>query len=70
MVCINQNLFSLPKSNYPINGFEGLTPKAMHELLYAPYDETKSPMVLNRNIDTQSINQVRFYNDIILYKVT
>jgi len=52
------------------NGFEGLTPKAMHELLYAPYDETKSPMVLNRNIDTQSINQVRFYNDIILYKVT
>jgi len=67
MVCIKQNFFSRPKDNYPIDDFEGLIPKAMHELLCAPYDETKSPMVINRNIDIPLVNQVKFYNYIILY---
>ena len=47
--------------------FEGLTSNEMRGLLCSPYDEDKSLLRLNTEIDNKLIGQVQFYNHILQY---
>lgn len=64
---MSQDRFNLPTNRYPLDGFEGFTPNEMHGLLYSPYDEDKSPLILSTEIHNHLIAQVQFYNNIIQY---
>lgn len=67
MVPIYSDRFNLPTDRYPLDDFEGFSPNEMHGLLYSPYDEEKSPLVLNTGIDDKLISQVRFYDHIFRF---
>ncbi len=47
--------------------FEGFSPINMHGLLYSPFDEKKSPLILANEIDEKLISNVKFNNHIINY---
>jgi len=42
--------------------FEGFTSSEIGVLLYFPFDEKKSPLLINSDIDENLINKVQFYN--------
>jgi hypothetical protein len=64
MVFMGQDRFNFPINRYPLDDFEGFTPNEMHGLLYSTFDKEKSPLILNPEINSKLIAQVRFYNHI------
>ena len=67
MVTMIHNELNLAINRYPLDDFEGFSPHEMYGLIYFTYDEEKSPMILNVEIDDQQISQIKFINDIIQY---
>ncbi len=67
MITMTQDRFNLSINRYPLDDFEGFTPNEMHGLLYSPYDEKKSPLILSTEIDEHLIYQTEFYNHITQY---
>lgn len=59
--------FDISTNYYPLDDFEGFTPNEMDGLLRTPFDESKSPLILNRDIDDCLVTQVEFYNHITQY---
>lgn len=57
----------LKYNNTPLDEFEGFSPNDMRNLLYSPFDEKTSPMVINTEIDNKLIENVAFYKHIIQY---
>lgn len=48
-------------NRYPLDDFEGFTPNEMHELIYHPFDNDSSPVVLNTNMDANLVSNAQFY---------
>ena len=53
--------FTLPMNRYPLDDFEGFTPNEMHELIYRPFDNDSSPLIMNTDMDDNLIPDVQFY---------
>ena len=59
--------FKHAANNCPVDDFEGFTAYEMHGLLYFPFDEKKSPLSLNTEVESKLISKSSFYNHIIKY---
>ena len=51
----------------PPGGFERFSPHEMHGLIYTPFDEAQSPLRLNKNLDANLLNQIKFFSDLLLF---
>ena len=58
----NMDYFSLSSNENPKDDFEGLSPNQMQGLLYSPFEEAKSPLSFNSNVDDNMISKVIFVN--------
>ena len=48
-------------NRYPLDDFEGFTPNEMHELIYRPFDNDSSPLIMNTDMDTDLVSDAQFY---------
>lgn len=67
MCDMHQDSFDLPINRSPLDDFEGFTPDDMHGLLYLPYGEDKSPLILNHEVNEELIKKVPFLKHISQY---
>lgn len=67
MIDIRSEVFALPGAGEPLDDFEGFTPAQMHGLLYSPYDEQRSSLRLNNNLDPAAIQESWFYTDTVRF---
>lgn len=59
---------SFLKQNFPPpGGFERFSPHEMHGLIYTPFNETLSPLRLNKELNTNHLEQIKIFSDLMLY---
>ena len=57
----------LAKNFPPPGGFERFSPYEMHGLIYSPFDEAQSPLRLNKDLNANQLDQIKFFADLMLY---
>jgi len=59
---------SFLKQNFPPpGGFERFSPHEMHGLIYTPFDEAQSPLRLNKDLNANQLDQIKFFSDLMLF---
>jgi len=48
-------------NRYPLDDFEGFTPNEMHKLIYHPFDNDSSPLIMNTDMDANLVSDTQFY---------
>ena len=62
------DLTTFLEQNFPLpGGFERFSPHEMHGLIYTPFDEALSPLRLNKDLDANQFDQIKFFSDLMLF---
>ena len=62
------DLTTFLEQNFPLpGGFEKFSPHEMHGLIYTPFDESLSPLRLNKDLNSDQLEQIKIFSDLMLY---